>query len=237
LIDRTLVAEVRQGLAAAADAQHALRQQAYMKSGMPYHGVASAGVAAVCRRVFEAHPLGGFEGWRDTCLELWRGAGHREERYAAIALTGHRRYRAHQVPPALPMYEEMIVTGAWWDYVDEIAIHRVGTMLLTHRDTVRPLLLEWSTVPDIWRRRTSIIAQVMARKDLDPDLLAACIEPNLGDREFFIRKAIGWALRAYAWVEPEWVRAYVAANASQLSGLSRREALKNISGPALTLGP
>lgn len=230
MIDRALLAAVRQGLAGAADPERARHQQAYMKSEMPYRGVPSAGVAAVCRRAFDAHPLEGFDLWRDTCQELWRGASHREERYAAVALTGHRRYRAHQVPAALPLYEEMIVTGAWWDYVDEVAVHRIGPMLLTHNDTVGQLLLEWSTVPDMWRRRTSIIAQVMAKRNLDTELLTACIEPNLDDREFFIRKAIGWALRAYAWIDPDWVRIYVAANEARLSGLSRREALKNIGG-------
>ena len=228
MVHSQLVADVRSGLAAAADPSRAPRMRAYMKSAMPYRGVASAGVSAVCQKAFASHQAGNFTDWQDTCLELWRGASHREERYAAIALTGDRRYRSNQVPAALPMYLEMIVTGAWWDYVDEVAVRRVGPMLLTHADVVRPLLLEWSVVPDMWRRRTAIIAQVSAKRALDTDLLTACIEPNLGDREFFIRKAIGWALRAYAWVEPLWVRAYVAQNASRLSGLSRREALKNI---------
>jgi 3-methyladenine DNA glycosylase AlkD len=78
----------------------------------------------------------------------------------------------------------------------------------------------------MWKRRASIIAQVRRKRETDFALLAACIEPNRGDREFFIRKAIGWALRAYAWVEPQVVIAY--CDAHELSPLSRREALKNV---------
>jgi 3-methyladenine DNA glycosylase AlkD len=130
---------------------------------------------------------------------------------------------------ALPVYEEMIVTGAWWDYVDEVAAGRVGAYLLrAHPALVKPLMLAWSTDAHLWKRRTSLIGQVGFKRETDLDLLYACIEANLADRDFFIRKAIGWALRQYAWTDPEEVRRYVTANAARLSGLSRREALKNI---------
>jgi 3-methyladenine DNA glycosylase AlkD len=81
---------------------------------------------------------------------------------------------------------------------------------------------------DIWKRRVSIICQVSLKRDTDLELLYANIEPNLADRSFWIRKAIGWSLRAYAWTNPREIARYVAANESRLSGLSRREALKNI---------
>jgi 3-methyladenine DNA glycosylase AlkD len=86
----------------------------------------------------------------------------------------------------------------------------------------------WSEDKDIWKRRVSIICQVSFKRDTDLELLYANIEPNLGDRSFWIRKAIGWSLRAYAWTNPKEIASYVAANESRLSGLSRREALKNI---------
>jgi 3-methyladenine DNA glycosylase AlkD len=86
----------------------------------------------------------------------------------------------------------------------------------------------WSTDASLWKRRVSIICQVSFKKETDLELLYANIEPNLGDRDFFIRKAIGWALRAYAWTDPKEVARYVSEHASRLSGLSRREALKNI---------
>ena len=86
----------------------------------------------------------------------------------------------------------------------------------------------WSEDKDIWKRRVSIICQVSLKRDTDLELLYANIEPNLADRSFWVRKAIGWSLRAYAWTNPKEVARYVAANESRLSGLSRREALKNI---------
>ena len=86
----------------------------------------------------------------------------------------------------------------------------------------------WSTDSNLWKRRISIICQLSLKGDTDLELLYANIEPNLSDREFFIRKAIGWALRQYAWTDPKEVARYVAAHESELSGLSRREALKNI---------
>jgi 3-methyladenine DNA glycosylase AlkD len=93
---------------------------------------------------------------------------------------------------------------------------------------MRETLLGWSRGADPWLRRTSIICQVGFREATDRQLLYACIEPNLGERGFFLRKAIGWALREFAKAAPDEVRRYVDAHAAQLSGLSRREALKHL---------
>ncbi len=226
--DADLIEAVRDGLASLADPAKAPAMQAYMKSTMPYRGVPSPAQKALARTVFAAHPLPDFESWRQTVLALWRDAEYREERYLAIELTGHRLYRAHQTLDALPLYEELIVTGAWWDYVDAVAIQRLGPIHRAYPEAVRPLVLSWATDGNMWRRRSAIICQVKAKDGTDLDLLTACLEPNLADREFFIRKAIGWALRDYAWTDPEWVRAWVAAHDGQMSGLSRREALKNV---------
>lgn len=87
---------------------------------------------------------------------------------------------------------------------------------------------DWSTDANLWKRRVSIICQLSFKRDTDLKLLYANIEPNLPDRDFFIRKAIGWALRQYAWTDPKEVARYVREHEAQLSGLSRREALKNI---------
>ena len=125
---------------------------------------------------------------------------------------------------ALPLYEELIVTGAWWDFVDAVAAGPLGALL----PEVAPVLREWSVDEDMWKRRAAIIAQVRRKAATDFALLTELIEPNRGDREFFIRKAIGWALRSYAWVDPEAVVAYCATH--ELSPLSRREALKHTGG-------
>lgn len=226
--DRALVATVRKGLAELADPVRAPGMQAYMKSTMPYLGVATPERRRLLRFLFDSHPVDDRTSWEATVLDLWREASFREERYAAIELSGHRRYRGWQDPDLVPVYDEIIVTGAWWDYVDEIAIRRIGPILRTHSVVMRPMLLRWSRDVDQWRRRTSVICQVGAKQATDVELLAACIEANLDDRDFFLRKGIGWALRDYARTDPAWVQRLVAQHADRISGLSRREALKHV---------
>jgi 3-methyladenine DNA glycosylase AlkD len=198
-----------------------------MKSTMPYYGVRMPDVRAICKQAFAEHPLASRNEWQTAVLELWRKAKFREERYVAMELAAQRRYAEYRTPAVLPLFEEMIVTGAWWDHVDEAA-HLVGQMLRAHPKEMRRVMRAWSADENLWKRRVSIICQISFKKDTDLDLLYANIEPNLADRDFFIRKAIGWALRAYAWTDPAEVARYVREHESQLSGLSRREALKNI---------
>jgi 3-methyladenine DNA glycosylase AlkD len=223
-----LVRAVGRALREAGDPARAAGAQAYMKSAMPFRGVTAPAQRAVYRRIFAAHVLPDAAAWRSTALALWREARYREERYAAIELTGAAQYKAFQALDALPMYEEMIVTGAWWDYVDTIAARRLGPLLSAHPAPVGRLMRRWSRDEDMWRRRSAILCQLTFKARTDLDLLYACIEPNLDDREFFIRKAIGWALRSYAWTDPREVARYVRAKEARMSGLTRREALKNI---------
>jgi 3-methyladenine DNA glycosylase AlkD len=230
LAARRLASATRKALAARADPAKAPFMQAYMKSAMPYYGVASPVQVEIWRDVFSLFHAETIEEWRDAALTLWRGARFREERYGALAWTGLRQYRAYQTPDALPLYEEFIVTGAWWDYVDLIASRRIGPILASHPRRMSVLMRRWSLDRNLWKRRTAILAQLGFKERTDLDLLYACIEPNLGDREFFIRKAIGWALRQSAWTDPREVARYVRAHEDRLSPLSRREAVKNIEG-------
>jgi 3-methyladenine DNA glycosylase AlkD len=223
--DAALMAAVTDRLAAAADPGRAPQMQAYMKSSMPYLGVAVPAVRAAVRVAARQHPPASVPVLAATARALWRGATHREHRYAATELTGLRL--AEGSLALTPLYQEMIVTGAWWDHVDAVA-HRVGRLLLVHPVETRPLLLTWSTDPDRWLRRVSIIAQLGAKSRTDVELLATVIDTNSSDGDFFIRKAIGWALRDYARTDPDWVRRFVAARAGELSNLSRREATKHL---------
>ena len=126
------------------------------------------------------------------------------------------------------MFEEMIASGAWWDFVDAVATHQLGDMLRADQSRTSALMRRWSRDGNMWKRRASILCQIRFKRDTDLKLLYDCIEPNLGDTQFFIRKAIGWALRQYAWTDPREVKRYVKANKAQLSNLSVREALKNV---------
>ena len=197
-----------------------------MKSAMPYRGVNLPVQRELYRALFAAYPLATFDAWRATILELWQQAAFREERYAALALLGDRRYRAFRTLEALPLYEYLISSGAWWDLVDGLATHEIGDLLRRFPSEMRETLLQWSRGDDLWLRRTAIICQVGFKRATDQDLLYACIAPSLGERDFFLRKAIGWALREYGKAAPEAVLQYVAEHQTTLSGLSRREALK-----------
>ncbi len=229
-----LVEAVRAALAAAGDPERAAGQQRYMKSAMPYRGLTSPQLRALLRPLLADPALApaSRQAWEADVLELWDGAAYREERYAAIALTGHRVARGWQDPSALGLYRHLVVTGAWWDYVDVLAADRVGPILLRHSAIVAPLLRADAVDAHLWVRRTAILAQLKHRDQTDLDLLSDVIDANLEGsvfgREFFIRKAIGWALRQHARVDPQWVGAFVEARGDRLSGLSRREALKHL---------
>lgn len=223
-----LAGDLRAGLAAAADPARAPAMQAYMKSELPYYGVPAPSCRVLFRKTIAAHPLPDGAAWLATVHELWDRASHREERYAALALVRDRRYAAFRDADALPLYRHLVVTGAWWDLVDDIAPHLVGPLLLEHPTPVRPIVLGWASDADRWLRRTAVICQLGAGDRTDLGLLAAAVEANLDDPDFFLRKAIGWALRQYVRTDPGWVREFVSAHDDRISGLSRREALKHL---------
>lgn len=225
VVNSELLAAIRLGLAERCDPVRAAGAQAYMKSSIPSLGVRVPEVRRLTTETAAAHPFESLEQLKDTVLELWRTATFREERYAAIDLTGLRL--AAREPVMLPVYEEIIRTGASWDFVDGVS-ERIGALLQADRPTMTALLRNWSRDPDFWIKRASITAQLKAKAHTDTGLLREVIEVNLADREFFIRKAIGWALREYAKTDPDWVRAFVAEHSKDLSPLSRREALKNL---------
>jgi 3-methyladenine DNA glycosylase AlkD len=225
----SFLSRVRAELQRVADSRKAPLMQAYMKSAMPYHGVSASLLRAACKRLFGEIELPTRTAWKENVFELWFGAKFREERYVAIELTGDKRAAAFQTVAAMSVYEKIIVTGAWWDYVDVVASNRVGPILRDNPTPMRKKMLDWSRSNDLWKRRTSIICQLGFKEQTDLDLLYACIGPSLDSNEFFLRKAIGWALRQYAWTDPTEVKRYVRRNHARLSPLSRREALKNIS--------
>ena len=222
-----LTRSLRTEMSKLAQPERAAAMRAYMKSTMPYYGLSLPQVRGVCNAVFSERDLGSCASWKKAVLELWRGARHREERYAALYLLRLKRYSECVGPGLMPMIDELVETGAWWDLVDEL-VHTVGGLLRAHPKEIKPVMRAWSTDPNMWKRRVSIICQLSFKGDTDLELLYANIEPNLGDREFFVRKAIGWALRQYAHTDAKEVARYVRAHGATLSGLSRREALKNI---------
>jgi len=226
--DQHLVTAVRAALAEAGDPVVAAKQQAYMKSAMPYHGLPAPRLKAVLRPLLGTWRPGSREEWEATVLTLWDGATHREEWYAAIAVARSRHARPWLDLASLELWRHLVVTGAWWDVVDEVATHLVGDVLLAHRDEATPVLSAWATDDDLWIRRTAVICQVGHKDQVDTRLLRHAVEANVADPTFWLRKAIGWALRDHARTDPDWVRAEVTRLGDRLSGLSRREATKHL---------
>jgi 3-methyladenine DNA glycosylase AlkD len=224
--DDELISAVCAALRGAAQPELAQPMQAYMKSATPFLGVRVPVMRALTRAQAKLRPFTGSADLADTVLQLWRVAGYREERYAAIALLDTPAARRLRDPALLETLRELIVTGAWWDYVDEL-VHRAGDLLSGWPAEVGPELLTWTRSEDRWLRRVSIICQLGARDRTDLGLLTIAIESGMSDSDFFIRKAIGWALRDYAKTDPAWVRSFTDTH--ELSPLSRREALKHLS--------
>lgn len=221
LVVNVLVEDIRHELRTAADPSLAPGQQRYMKSTMPYLGVRVPAARQIARAA--ARDVTDPVTIRVAALRLWDEATHREERYAALALLATKPV-AGQID-SLPVIEHFIRTGQWWDYVDEAA-HRLRELLEAESSGMPDLLRRWSRDEDFWIRRAAIIPQLNRGEDTDLTLLTDVIEPNRDDNEFFIRKAIGWALRDAARANPDWVRSYLATH--DLSPLSCREAAKHL---------
>ena len=224
---------VRDALAARANPERAAGQQRYMKSALPYHGLTSPELAVALRPILRDPGLAmrSRDEWATTIREVWEEATHREEWYAALALAKHRAYRHWVDSASMPLWERLIRTGAWWDVVDDIATHLVRDAVLAAPHVEKPRMRSWAVVGDsLWVRRAAMLCQVGVQDRLDQQLLTDVIEPNVEDPDFFSRKAIGWALRDHARWNPAWVCRFVEEHPN-LSGLSRREALKHV-GPA-----
>lgn len=226
--DRELVALVREVLAGAGDPERAAGQQRYMKSEMPYWGVTLPQIRTLLKPLLKEHPPVSREAWEATVRALWDEATHREEWYAAVMLAQHPAARGWLDPASLDLWRHLVTTGAWWDVVDEVAADLVGAVLAGHREEVTPVIRAWAVDEHLWLRRTAVICQLGAKERTDLDLLRFAIESNVDSTSFWLRKAIGWALRQYARTDPEWVRAEVDRLGGRLSGLSRREATKHL---------
>ncbi|NRQ51126.1 DNA alkylation repair protein [Aeromicrobium stalagmiti] len=224
-MDAALIDAIRADLRDEADPSRAPGMQAYMKSALPFLGVRLPAVRTIVAAASRRHPPQGLDTLDASVRELWDGAEFREERYAAAALL--RLPLARGELALVPLIEHLATTGAWWDHVDDLA-GRVADLHDAHPRETGDIVRAWSVDDDLWLRRLAIISQLGRQDRVDRALLADVIIPRLSDREFFVRKAIGWALRDVARVDPAWVRLFVADHEDSISGLSRREALKHL---------
>ena len=212
-------------LSEAADPAKAGPMAAYMKTEMPFYGVQKRGRTPIVRELVRTCPPASRREYEANIGALWQ-LDHREEKYLALGYA--RTFDEYVDRSSIPLFQRLVIEGAWWDLVDETAIKLVGRTLAKDRPGVTPVVEAWVVDEDLWLRRSSIICQVGHKDDVDQSLLARACEANLSDEDFFIRKAIGWALRDHARVAPDWVAAFCEAHRGELSNLSYREATKHL---------
>lgn len=222
---------VAASLAALADPVKAPQMQAYMKTDMPFYGVQKTPRTLILRDLVHEFPPESDSGYRQMVLGLWN-LPHREEKYLALGYARH--FKKHTAPPMIGLYRRLIVEGAWWDLVDEVATKLIRHLVMEFPAATWPTVEEWITDEDMWLRRTAIICQIGAKERTDSDRLFRFCEARASEKEFFIRKAIGWSLREHSKTAPESVASFVAAYSVELSGLSYREASRHLSPELLT---
>lgn len=214
-----------EALAERANPDKAGQMQAYMKTEMPFYGVQKPGRAPILRELVDRFVPSNRKEYERLVLGLW-GLPHREEKYLAQGVaTAHKEFI---VPASLPLYRRMIVEGAWWDLVDEVATHMIRPLVIGYPDQTWPDVDRWIDDESMWLRRSAIICQVGAKESTDTGRLFRFCRSRAHESEFFIRKAIGWALREFAKTDAKAVAQFVNTHRSELSGLSFREATKHI---------
>lgn len=208
-------------LAAHAHPENAAPMQRYMRDQFEYLGLKGPEMSALLAGHYAVHGLPPLVDLEAVLRDLW-SLPQREYQYTATGLLS-------RCAPDLPAgfigtLEYLIVTKSWWDTVDTIATGPLGLHFKRYPAVRRRTLARWRKSDNFWLRRACILFQLNYKSETDFPLLCEIICENLGSHEFFINKAIGWALRQHTRVDPEAVRRFVAA--TPLSPLSAREALK-----------
>jgi 3-methyladenine DNA glycosylase AlkD len=201
---------------------------AYMRDQFSFFGIRSADRVAIQRRVFGERRGPEVADVASFARLSWQRE-ERECQYAACDLT--RKYVRRLGPSELPLLGELITMRSWWDTVDSLAV-TVGAIVRA-APGARSTMDAWLAESNMWLVRVAILHQERWRSATDAAWLFAACRAQAAHPDFFVRKAIGWALRSYAKAEPAAVRAFLDTDGSRLSGLSRREAER---GVAMGLG-
>ena len=207
-----------------ADPTQAAPMKKYMRDQFEYLGIKNPPAGALLREFIAEHGLPQLERLDVIVRDLW-SLPQREFQYLAMNLIG--KYEKKLEPEFITTLEYLIVTKSWWDTVDALASHPVGTHFKRYSDIKVKYLRKWRRSENIWLRRTTILFQLGYKQETDFELLCDIIRENLGSKEFFINKAIGWALRQYARIDSKAVKKFVKAT-KELHPLSRREAMKHL---------
>jgi 3-methyladenine DNA glycosylase AlkD len=209
-----------------ADPERAAAMRAYMKDVAPFLGIPSPERRALARTVLQGLPRPEEADCTAIALRCW-ALPEREYHYFAVDYL--RRHARVLSSGFLPVARHLVTTVSWWDTVDALAAHVVGARGAEDR-ALAAEMDRWIADPDLWVARTALLHQLRFRERTDAERLFAYCVRQSGHQDFFIRKAIGWALREYAKTDPEAVRAFLAREKGRFAPLTVREALKNI-GP------
>ncbi|GLH97661.1 DNA alkylation repair protein [Phytohabitans aurantiacus] len=206
----------------ARDPAKAAPMAAYMRGQFAFLGIPSPAQKALARAALADLPRPAEDDLRDVAAACW-ALPEREYQYFACGWL--RRHARVCSADFLATARELIITKSWWDTVDTLAAHLVGTLVSRH-----PALLStmdaWSTDENMWLVRTAILHQLGYKEGTDTARLFRYCARQAGHRDFFVRKAIGWALREYSQTDPEAVRSFVESH--RLAPLSSREALRRL---------
>lgn len=206
-----------------ADSENAAGAKAYLLNQFEFYGIKTPLRRSICKAFYKSHPINNHDELATivkACFELHQ----RELHYFAIELLGHNKQLWQK--KTLTLIEWMITHNSWWDSVDSTNSHVISKFFLLHPEQIETTTLKWNQSNNKWLKRMSILFQLTYKNKTDTSLLTKYIEHCIHEEDFFIRKAIGWALRAYAYTDPKWVIHFVKAH-PDLSPLSKREALKH----------
>ena len=219
-----MVIFMQQRMAEAGNTDDAKAMQAYMKTEQPFYGVKSPERKAIFKQAREHTKISSFIEYKRLVLWLWSGE-NREEQY--LAMDAAEYYKSFRTLEAFPVYEEMLNEASHWDTVDKLASNLIGPLVKEHRE-LEDVVRGWRESENMWLRRASLLVHLKHKAETNLPLLEETILMLASEKEFFIRKAIGWVLREYAKTDAEFVKRFVMTHQEQLSSLSRQEALKNI---------
>ena len=220
--EQLLIETMKAFFEAKADAERAEKNKAYMKHHFPFIGLITAERRAITKDIIRQFPLTNLESVTTIVKSLW-GLEKREYHHAAIDILAH--YHKLWTTDTINLIEFCLLNHSWWDSVDNLNIACVGKYFALFPDKLS-ITSRWNEGDNFWLQRSSIIFQKAYRKKTNRELLAKHILQVTDSKEFFVRKAIGWALREYAKVDRDWVIDFVANN--PLHSLSKREAMKHL---------
>ena len=206
-----------------ADSKNAAGAKAYLLNQFDFYGIKTPLRRAICKAFYKAHPIKDHTELA-TIVKACFEQPQRELHYFAIELVGHHKKLWSK--KTLPLIEWMITHKSWWDSVDSTNTHVISKFFIQFPEYITTYTNKWNKSNNKWLQRMSILFQLTYKKNTDTALLASYIEHCISEQDFFIRKAIGWALRAYTYQDVKWVKAFVKTHPN-LSPLSKREALKH----------